>query len=216
MLFISGNMLCLSVSLYSCLTIQTHRRDYKIQERLIVSNSVSVQPQKPNTHNFVKSTERCALMSTIPMTDQIHRPKPAVLPVLRARCRQRWRLARETSCWGSLRLGAFTAKTPREPPVQVSAADSWGFPDIDLFLSVCCRPPTPCCVTDALSNTDAAGYTWFTPTHACRTWPHTHFTVTVMETLWNWAPHSLCRLAVFLEILSFFTQMNIFSKCHLF
>lgn len=63
------------------------------------------------------------------------------------------RLARETSCCAVTR----SAKTPEEPPVQVSAADSWGCPDIDLlvFLSVCCRPPTPCGVTDALSNTDA-------------------------------------------------------------
>ncbi len=71
-----------------------------------------------------------------------------------------------------------TAKTAEEPPVQVSAADSWGCPDIDLFLSVRCRPPTPRCVTDALSDTDAA-QRGFTPTHARR--GHASFTVSALQ-----------------------------------
>lgn len=39
----------------------------------------------------------------------------------------------------------YTVKTLAGPPVQVSVADSWGSPDIDVFL--CCRPPTPRCMT---------------------------------------------------------------------
>lgn len=61
------------------------------------------------------------------MTDQLHRPKPSVLLVLRVNAlSSEERLVSDTSCWGSV-------KTLKEPPVQVSAADSWGFPDIDLF-----------------------------------------------------------------------------------
>lgn len=98
----------------------------------------------------------------------------AVLPVLRARCKCAV-VREEISGRGKLLRGLCaltrTDKTPAGPPVQVSAADSWVFPDIDLFFprAVVLLHGA---LTDALSNTDAAcGPRVYTD--ARTSWPHT-------------------------------------------
>lgn len=73
------------------------------------------------------------------------------------------RLARETSCCAVTR----SAKTPEEPPVQVSAADSWGCPDIDLlvfFIRLLSSTYTMRCDWCALQHRRCAARA--TPTHA--------------------------------------------------
>lgn len=100
--------------------------------------------------------------------------KAAVLPVLRARCKcavVREEISRRGKLLRGLCALTRTAKTSAGPPVQVSAADSWVFPDIDLFFpgAVVLLHGA---LTDALSNTDAAcGPRVYTD--ARTSWPHT-------------------------------------------
>lgn len=76
----------ISVGGYSCWTIQTQRRDYEIQHRVIVSNS-SIKPQNQDAFQDATSWgglgQHCWVQSCrlIRPTN----PEPAVLPVLRAR-----------------------------------------------------------------------------------------------------------------------------------
>lgn len=155
-------MLCYQCQSLQLLDNPTQRRDYTIQERVIVSNSCqSSQDTRPTSWGGLN--QRWWVQSW-----WLIRSKPAVLPVLRARGKcavVREEISKRGKLLRCLCALTRTVKTLARPPVQVSAADSWGFPDIDLFLSACCRPPTPRCMTDALSNTDAV-QKGFTPTHA--------------------------------------------------
>lgn len=57
--------------------------------------------------------------------------KAATVQILRARSKCAV-VTEEISGRGKLLKGVSASEAPEEPPVQVSAADSWGFPDIDL------------------------------------------------------------------------------------
>lgn len=115
--------------------------------------STSVSPGSEHKSNSERSTA-WTLMSKLPMTDRIHRSAAAVLLVLRAQ--GKYAVVREEISERDKLLRVSAALTrSAETPVQVSAADSWGYPDIDFFfIRLCGRPPTPPCVRDALSNSD--------------------------------------------------------------
>lgn len=83
--------------------------------------------------------------------DERSDPKAATIQFLRARSKCSV-VTEEISLRDKLLMGVSASEAPEEPPVQVSAADSWGFPDIDLcfFLSERCPPPTTVRRADAV------------------------------------------------------------------
>lgn len=123
-------MLCYQCQSLQLLDNPTQRRDYTIQDRVIVSNSCqSSQDTRPTSWGGLN--QRWWVQSWWPI-----RSKPAVLPVLRARGKcavVREEISKRGKLLRCLCALTRTVKTLARPPVQVSAADSWGFPDIDLF-----------------------------------------------------------------------------------
>lgn len=64
--------------------------------------------------------------------DEWSDPKAATIQFLRARSKCAV-VTEEISLRDKLLMGVSASEAPEEPPVQASTADSWGFPDIDLW-----------------------------------------------------------------------------------